>query len=148
VNDGNPRATFVADLTNAPQLPTDGFDCIILTQTLQFIYDVKAALHTLFRVLKPGGILLATSPGISQVGQAVPGSAWYWAFTQDSLRRMLEEVFPPSNIDVENHGNVFAAVAFLHGLALEEVPTDKLDYKDSAYPVILAARAVKPPGSL
>jgi glycosyltransferase involved in cell wall biosynthesis/SAM-dependent methyltransferase len=147
VNDENPRATFVGDLTNAPQLPTDGFDCVILTQTLHLIYDVQAALRTLFRILKPGGVLLVTSPGITQVAQGVPGSGWYWAFTHDSLRRMLEEVFPPANVEVEDHGNVFAAVTFLHGLALEEVPESKLDYHDSAYQVITAARAVKPHGS-
>ena len=39
--EGNPEATIVADLTNAPQIPDDTFDCAILTQTLQFIYDVQ-----------------------------------------------------------------------------------------------------------
>jgi len=155
VNRDNPRATLVGDLTGAPQIPTNGFDCIILTQTLHFIYDVKAALRTLYRILKPGGVLLVTSPGISQVGQGVPGTGWYWAFTHDSISRLLEEVFPSANIHVEDHGNVFAAVAFLHGLALEEIPTDAmgdgvgkpsntLDRRDAGFPVIIAARAVKP----
>ena len=40
-----------------------------------------------------------------------------------------------------------AAFPFLHGLALEEMPTHALDHRDPAYPVIVAARAVKPPGS-
>ncbi len=144
VNDENPRATFVADLTDAPQIPSGEFDCIILTQTLHLIYNVPAALRTLYRILKPGGVLLLTSPGISQVGQGVRGSAWYWAFTHDSVRRLLEGVFPSANVHVEDRGNVFAAVAFLHGLAVEEVPTDALDHRDAAYPVIVAARAVKP----
>jgi glycosyltransferase involved in cell wall biosynthesis/SAM-dependent methyltransferase len=147
VNDENPRATVVADLTDAASVPTGVFDCVILTQTLHLIYDVKAALRTLHRILKPGGVLLVTSPGISQIGQGVPGSGWYWAFTHDSMRRLLEEVFPPANVHVEDHGNVFAAVTFLHGLALEEMPTHALDHRDPAYPVIVAARAVKPPGS-
>ena len=128
---------------------------------------MKAALRTLYRILKPGGVLLVTSPGISQVGQGVPGTKWYWAFTHDSISRLLEEVFPSANIHVEDHGNVFAAVAFLHGLALEEIPTDAtgdnvgkpsntLDRRDAGYPVIIAARAVEawpgdtgiPPGGL
>ncbi|MDP2660390.1 MAG: methyltransferase domain-containing protein, partial [Dehalococcoidia bacterium] len=57
---GNPGATIVADLTCANHIPSESFDCIILTQTLQFIYDVRAALATLSRILKPGGVLLAT----------------------------------------------------------------------------------------
>ena len=35
VVEGNPRATIVADLTCADHVPSDIFDCIILTQTLQ-----------------------------------------------------------------------------------------------------------------
>jgi glycosyltransferase involved in cell wall biosynthesis len=144
VNHDNPRATFVGDLADAPQLPTDGFDCIILTQTLHLIYDTRAALRTLYRILKPGGVLLLTSPGITQVEHGVRGNAWLWAFTHESVRRLLEEVFPSSNVHVEDHGNVFAAVAFLHGLALQEVSTDALDHRDSVYQLIIAARAVKP----
>ncbi len=60
--EGNPQATIVGDLTDAPQIPSDSFDCAIVTQTLQFVYDVRAALATLHRVLAPGGVLLATVP--------------------------------------------------------------------------------------
>ena len=47
VQEGNPRATIVADLSFDNKIPSDTFDCIILTQTLQFIYDVRAAIRTL-----------------------------------------------------------------------------------------------------
>src|SRR5579872_1803572 len=63
--EGNPAATIVGDLTNAPHIPSDSFDCIICTQTLQFIYDIDAAVTTLHRILKPGGTLLVTLSGIS-----------------------------------------------------------------------------------
>jgi hypothetical protein len=36
VNAENPKATIIGDLSNAPQVPDNSFDCIILTQTLQF----------------------------------------------------------------------------------------------------------------
>ena len=42
VHHGNPRATFVGDLTDPDVLPEAAFDCIVLTQTLQLIYDVRA----------------------------------------------------------------------------------------------------------
>ena len=51
--EGNPQATIVGDLTDAPHIPSDAFDCAIVTQTLQFVYDVRAALATLHRVLRP-----------------------------------------------------------------------------------------------
>jgi len=60
----DPHATIVGDLVAAPQIPTGSFDCAIVTQTLQFVYDAQAAFATLHRILSPGGVLLATVPGI------------------------------------------------------------------------------------
>ena len=81
VQEGNPQATFVGDLTSAEHIPSDVFDCIILTQTLHLIYDMKAAMRTLYRILKPGGVLLATVPGISQLERGPWKDAWYWSLT-------------------------------------------------------------------
>ena len=72
----NPWATVVADLTHAPHVPSDTFDCILCTQTLHLIYDVRSAISTLHRILKPGGVLLVTVPGISQIDQGAP--RWHW----------------------------------------------------------------------
>jgi glycosyltransferase involved in cell wall biosynthesis len=139
----NPNATIVADLVNADHIPSDSFDCIILTQTLHLIYDVRAALATLYRILKPGGVLLTTFPGITQIDHFDWGSSWYWAFTTLSARRLFGEVFLDSNFRVESHGNVFAATAFLHGIALEELSSAELDYNDPDYQVLITVRAVK-----
>jgi len=140
----NPKATIVADLTRADHIPSDAFDCIILTQTLQFIYDVRAAIKTLYRILKPSGVLLATFPGISQISR-YDMDRWgeYWRFTTLSARRLFEEFFPPENIEVQAYGNVLAAIAFLHGLAAEELSQKELDYFDPDYELLIAVRAVK-----
>lgn len=61
------EATFVDDLTEGKTLPSEAFDCVILTQTLHLIFDMQAALRTIARILKPGGVLLATVPGITQI---------------------------------------------------------------------------------
>src|ERR1051325_2617634 len=54
VEEGNPRATIVADLSSHEHhIPSESFDCIILTQTLQYIYDTRSAIQTLYRILKP-----------------------------------------------------------------------------------------------
>jgi SAM-dependent methyltransferase len=142
--EGNPRATIVADLTSAPDLQADTFDCIICTQTLQFIYEVKAAIETLHRMLKPGGVLLVTVPGISQVSRYDMDS-WgdYWRLTTLSARLLFTEVFPMTHVTVKAYGNVQAAVSLLHGLASEEVGQKALDSVDPDYEVLVAIRAVK-----
>lgn len=144
VSDGNPVATMVADLACAPQIPTNSFDCIIITQTLQLIYDVRAAIQTLYRILAPGGVLLATFPGISQTGDQEWGNHWYWAFTTLSARRLFEEVFSAADLKVAGFGNVLSATSFLQGLATEELTRAELDHHEPGYDVTVTVRALKP----
>ena len=143
----NRQATIHADLTRADHVPSDAFDCIILTQTLHFVYDVRSAARTLQRILKPGGVLLATFPGISKTGCrecGKHGEQYCWMFTKMSARRLFEETFPAADLRVEAYGNVLAAVSFLHGLATEELRQEELDHHDPDYEVLIALRAVKP----
>ena len=142
----NPRATIIADLTRGENIPSKHFDCIICTQTLMFIFDVHKAIHTIHRVLKPGGVLLMTLAGVSHQISREDMERWgdYWRFTSLSARRLCESVFPSANVIVETHGNVLAAIAFLHGLAREELSQKELDTKDPDYEVLITARAVKP----
>ena len=144
VEAGNPKATIVADLTNADHLLSDTFDCILLTQTLQFIYDVPAAIKTLHRILKPGGVLLVTVSGISQISsEDMERWGQYWSFTTLSTQRLFKEVFDQDKVEVTAYGNVLSAIAFLHGLATKELEQSKLDYHDPGYQVLISARAVK-----
>ena len=145
----NPKATIVADLTTAAAIPSETFDCIICTQTLQFIFDVRGAIKTLFRILKPKGTLLATFPGISQISR-YDMDRWgeYWRFTSLSAKRLFEEIFHTANVEVKACGNVLAAIAFLHGIASEELHRKELDHCDSDYEVLITVRAVKPQTTL
>jgi SAM-dependent methyltransferase len=143
VNENNAAATFVGDLTDAPHVPSDAFDCVIITQTFHLIYDVKAALRTCYRVLKPGGVLLATVPGISNVDYEEWGSIWMWAFTKRSAQLMLEETFPDATQEIRSEGNVLVASAFLYGLGVGELTKTELETNDPHYQVIITMRAVK-----
>ena len=147
VIEGNPKATIVGDLSFAPHLPSRAFDCIVLTPTLQHIYDTRAALETLHRILKPGGVLLATFPGITRISREEWEGSWFWRFTAASARRLFAETFPASAVTVEAHGNVLVAIAFLLGLAMQELQPEELDYKDPEYEVLITARVQKPRGS-
>ena len=142
---GNPKATIVADLTDADSVPSGAFDCIILTQVLPFIPDPQAAVRTLHRILAPGGCVLATVPGICQVDRHEM-ERWgdYWRFTSLSARLVFERAFLPQHVSVEVYGNVLAAGALLYGLASSELSPEELDFHDPDYEVVIAIRAVTP----
>src|SRR5215212_4968825 len=143
IDEGNRRATIVADLTRAEGVPSNMFDCIICTQTLHFIYDISSAVSTLQRILKPGGTLLATFPGIGQTSCQNLHENYCWALTKLSARRLFEEAFPATDFEVEAQGNVLAAVAFLEGLAVSELRKEELDHHDPDYELLISVRAVK-----
>src|ERR1700676_3198928 len=56
IDSSNKEATLIADLSAADRLPQSAFDCFILTQTLQLIYDTRAAIDNARRLLRPGGV--------------------------------------------------------------------------------------------
>lgn len=141
--EGNPNATFVDDLAVGASLPSDAFDCAIVTQTLQYVFDLPAAMRTLHRILKPGGVLLATVPGISHNYAGRWTNSCYWAFTTASVHRLCAESFPAADVHVRSHGNVLSACAFLQGLAREEISPRQIDAHDAFYPVIVTVRARK-----
>jgi SAM-dependent methyltransferase len=140
VETGNPHATIVCDLAKEDSLPEAVFDCIILTQVLQYVYDLPAGVATLYRALKPGGVMLLTAPGVTPMEDVWP---WYWAFTAAAIRRLLEDRFGPNDVSVEAHGNIFVATAFLYGLATEELEVSDLNTDDPRFPVVVAARVIK-----
>jgi len=137
-------ATLVGDLATGRNIPSSAYDCIILTQTLQMIYDVKAALRNAAEALKPGGTLLLTASGISQISR-YDMDRWgeYWRFTDKSLRMLLDEVFPEGSVNVQAYGNVAAAKAFLDGVPAEQLSNEVFAHNDPGYQVLLAARATK-----
>jgi SAM-dependent methyltransferase len=142
VDAGNPVATLVDDLSTGDRLPADAFDCIVLTQTLHLIFDVHAAARTLHRILKPGGVLLLTGPGITPIPRSEAAS-WYWSFSDRAADRLFRATFAGGDVDVRAQGNVLAATAFLYGLAERELRDAELDANDPDYPVIVTVRAVK-----
>jgi SAM-dependent methyltransferase len=145
VSKGNLRATIIGDLTAADHIPSDLFDCAIVTQTLQMIFDIQAAVKHLHRILKPGGVLLVTSAGTSKVWRFEDVDPWgeYWRLTSQSAQRLFSDRFGAENVKVESYGNILTSVGFLHGLAREELTRRELDHYDPRYEVIVGVRAVK-----
>lgn len=144
VSENQPGVTIVADLTTGDAIPSDTFDCVIVTQTLQFIYEVELAIATIHQALKPGGVVLATVPGVSKVSRE-DMDQWghFWSFTTASAKRLFEESFGAGAVRVEAYGNVLSAIAFLHGLADRELEPEELEFRDPDYEVLIGVRARK-----
>jgi len=140
----NPRATFTADFADAPEIPSDAFDCVLVTQVLPFIYDSRAPFRTAYRILAPQGVLLVTTPGISRIAPVESEQfGHWWNFTAMSARRVAEEVFGEGNVVVETYGNVLSAAAFLFGLGPYDLTPEELAVHDPAFEVTIGIRALK-----
>jgi hypothetical protein len=127
-------------------LPKDRFDCFICTQTFNFIYDVRSAVSGAYQLLRPGGVLLGTVAGITQVsGYDMARWGDYWRFTPLSIRRLLGESFS-SELSIESFGNALSAQLLLQGVAIEDLPHKHLlENVDEVYPVVIGFMAVKTP---
>ena len=132
-------AIALGDITSPP----GGFDCILALHSLPYVYDLRAALEALRAALRPGGTLLATLPGIGPL-RAEPDAPMYWPMAPAAARRLFGEVFGPDNVDVGWHGNVLTSIAFLEGVAADDLRLRELDHVDPAYPTVITVRAQLP----
>jgi SAM-dependent methyltransferase len=142
IDPANPHATVVADLAAADPIPANSFDCFILTQTLQFVTDLRAAIAHIHRILRPGGVLLCTVPGLSRVERAY-ATTDYWRFTPAACSLLFNSEFGAEQVSVCGYGNVLTAIAFLTGMASEELSKRELTMQAEHFPVMIAIRAVK-----
>ena len=133
-----PGTTLVGDLETGAGVPQDAFDCVLVLETLNVIYDLRRAIEVVHDALRPGGVLLVTTNGV-----APRDHQWedYWRLTSSSLRRLLADVFGPDMVDVRSYGNVLSASAFLYGAAAEELGPAALDHHDPEYEVTIGGRA-------
>jgi len=145
-DDSNKKATIIGDLTIPRTLPNERIDCFICTQTFNFIFDVKKAIEGSYKLLKPGGCLLGTVSGISQISR-YDMDRWgdYWRFTNLSISQLLIDVFGKDNVEITTYGNVLAATSFLEGLSVEDLPEFYLlEEKDPNFQLIIGFKAIKP----
>jgi SAM-dependent methyltransferase len=140
----NPAATIIGDLADPATLPANAMDCFICTQTFDCIFDVPQAVRGAHQLLKPGGVLLATMSGIGQISR-YDMERWgeYWRFTTASATRLFAPLFS-GGVEVGSRGNVLAAIAFLQGIAVEELPDPTLlEVHDADYQLVVTVVARK-----
>ncbi len=143
IDGSNPQATIVADLAAADAVADNTFDCIIATQTLRYIFEHRAAIRHLHRILRSPGTLLATVPAVSKMDAQRPDTD-LWRYTPSSVRALFAEAFGVEQVSVASCGNLVSAIAFLAGMTAEELRAHELDRQDPDFPLIVAARCVKP----
>ncbi len=137
----NPLATIVADLNEPGVLAPDSYDCMVLTQVLEFLRPEPVLGH-LYEALAPGGVLLITVPFLARLETPQHDR---WRLSPDGLREVLADALPHGALtEVAGRGNLAAAVALLVGLSAEECghPSGRPD--DWRFPVVCLARVQKP----
>jgi SAM-dependent methyltransferase len=108
----NEKADIHGDLRSLPQIASNTFNCLILTQTLQYIDDYHSAIKECHRILKPGGVVLATVPSVSRIGYSgVSGD--FWRFTQAGAEYAFRKVF--GKVRAEAFGNARVCIKNLVG---------------------------------
>jgi peptidoglycan/xylan/chitin deacetylase (PgdA/CDA1 family)/SAM-dependent methyltransferase len=143
IDPSNERATVLADLRAAPQIPSQAFDCIILTQTVHVLDDMAAALGECYRLLKPGGVVLATFPSASRVCLEYGPHGDLWRMTPAGARALFQSAFAPSDATYDAFGNVLTNTAFLHGLGCRELTDAEFETRDPYFPLLTGVRAKK-----
>jgi SAM-dependent methyltransferase len=134
------RTTYTCDLAYAEQIPSDYYDCFLVPNTFQHILDLHPALRTMLRVVKPGGVVLASAAGLLPL---IPDGGDYWHLTAHGWRLVLEGEWPGCEVSIEAHGNCLAAAAAMYGLAQEELRPAELDAHDPRYEVLTTIRCRK-----
>lgn len=144
IDKSDKNADIIGNLEIEVGIELNKYDCFIMTQTLPFIFNIRMVAKNSIKLLKPGGTLLMTVPGITQISR-YDMERWghYWSFTDLSIKKLFEEFLPSKNIEIETFGNVKAATAFLYGLAQHEIKKKELDYTDRDYQVIIGAKITK-----
>lgn len=143
INKKNKFATIYDDLRAPKNLKPNTYDCIILTQVLQFIDDNPSAIKTCYSILKKGGVLLVTVPCFSRADVASGISGDFWRFTVPGLLYLFKPIFGAKNLTIKSWGNVLSGTAFWQGISLQELKPSELKHNDPNFPVLITLKAVK-----
>lgn len=88
--DPNSGADFVADICcdNSDKIASDYFDCVVCTEVLEHTLNPLKALSEIHRILRPGGVLLASAPFNFRIHGPLPDC---WRFTEHGWRALLTQ---------------------------------------------------------
>ena len=119
-------------------------DCLICTQTLQYIYDVESAMKNMYRMLRPGGCALITVPGIKSLCTRDDNN-WgeKWSFSYRSMKIMCQKICDDEEYEINTYGNVKVAIAYLYGLCCEDLQEEDFKDNDKQFPFVITVKIKK-----
>ncbi|MGH7785812.1 MAG: class I SAM-dependent methyltransferase [Candidatus Binatia bacterium] len=99
---GHARQAFGLDVRTgtleAQGLPADHFDAVVLADVIEHLFDPRATLREIHRILRPGGRLLLLTPDVGSVMARLFGPRWwgllddhYFYFSRPTLERLLND---------------------------------------------------------
>ncbi|OIQ89305.1 putative S-adenosylmethionine-dependent methyltransferase [mine drainage metagenome] len=125
--------THVGDLVQCA-LPANSFDVITMSQVIEHLYDPLATLRECLRILKPGGLLVLTTPNTLSLCAAEFGAFWRgWEaprhlhlFSVDSLHRLTQR----AGFDVTDACTYSAGSAVVYRVSRTNRQPGKLSWLD------------------
>ncbi len=136
----NKEANIYGNLKKLDNVASNTYDCLIITHTFGSIDDYQSAIGECWRILKKGGVLLATCAAMGPIWESDKN---YWRFTVASFKYSFGKYFKDENIYAKSFGNVLAGQCFWVGLAKEELTSKEIEYNDPHFPIIITVRARK-----
>jgi hypothetical protein len=135
--------TYLCDLAHIDGCVPDGYyDCFLLPNTLSVLRDIEPCLRNALRIVRPGGVVLASTAALVPLSGDAPD---YWHLSADGWRELTRRAWPDNvSARVEAHGNCLAAVAAMLGLAHEELDPAELDVTDVRFPVLVTLFGQRP----
>ncbi len=131
---------IVGDLSTGKGIIPDFADCFIVTQTLDFIFDLDSAIENIIKILKPNGSALITVSGISPISRTdMDDYGHFRCFTDLFLRKSFSKYINNKNIEIETFGNVKTSAAYLYGCPVKMIEKDELLYHDRDYQMVIGA---------
>lgn len=75
------------------------FDTVIATEVLEHLYDPQLAIDQLYKILKPGGVMILSTRFIHRLH---PDPQDFYRFTPDSFNHLMKKF---SKVEIFHHGN-------------------------------------------
>jgi peptidoglycan/xylan/chitin deacetylase (PgdA/CDA1 family) len=121
-----------------PAADKPAYDLVVLAGALERERDAGATLDRARAALRPGGQLVVAASTMAR------GDGRRRGFTEESLRALLCDRFPPGEVRVAADGNLMTCLCAIADAPLDALGPRELDAVDPAHPTVVAGSARLP----